>query len=142
MHQLTNQLGQISHFPITFKNTFGDNEATCQRTLALLSLLLHADKNLLEALEIIVVIPPDGRTRDLDTLLNGKVHRAIRDNDISPLAEGRNNRGDGREPLRVKDRCLRSQKFRNIAFQINVYVYLGCEPHALNGNDSNLPIVP
>lgn len=142
MHRLTNQLGQINHFPITFKDAFGDNEATCQRSLALLSLLLYADKDILEALEIIVVIPPDRGTRNLNTLLDSKVDRTIRDNDVSSLAESGNNRADGRESLRVKDRCLRPQKFRNIAFQVKVYVCLASELHALDEDDSNPPIVP
>lgn len=128
VNHLTYQSGQIDHFPITFEDTFCDNEATCQRTLTLLSLLLYADKNVLEALEIIVVIPPNRRTRYLDTLLDGKVYRAIRDNDITSLAESRNNRGYSRESLGVKDGCLRSQKFRDITFQVKVHVYLACEP--------------
>lgn len=142
MHQLTNQSGQIDHFPITFEDTFCDNEATCQLTLALLSLLLYASKNVLEALEIIVVKPPNRRARYLDTLLDGKVYRTIRDNDIPSLAESRNDRRNGRESLRVNDRCFRSQEFRNITFQVKVYVCSACEPHAVNAGDSNLPIVP
>lgn len=128
MNHLTNQPGQIDHFSITFEDTLCDNEATCQRTLTLLSLLLYADKNVLETLEIVVVIPPNRRTRYLDTLLDGKVYRAIRDYDISSLAESRNNGGDGRESLRVKNGRLRSQKFRNITFQVKVCIYLACEP--------------
>jgi hypothetical protein len=50
-----------------------------------------------------VGIPLDGRPRDLETLVNGKVDALISDDDIASLGEGGDGRGDGSVGLRVDD---------------------------------------
>ena len=97
------KLGQVRHSAVVIKDTLRDDEPTSKRRLALLPLLLDALENVLKALHVIVIIPPDRAPRDLETLLNSEVHAAVCHDDIATLAESRNNRGDSRERLRVND---------------------------------------
>lgn len=47
----------------------------------------------------------------------------LRDNNISTLREGSNDRGDGRKVLGVDDSLLGAQEASNILFQVDVNVY-------------------
>ena len=90
------------------KDTLRDDEPTSKRRLALLPLLLDALENVLKALHVIVIVPPNRAARDLETLLNGEVDTSIRDDHISTFAEGRDDGTDRRKRLRVEDGGLRA----------------------------------
>lgn len=69
-----------------------------------------------------MVIPANRAPRDLQALLDGKVDSSVRDDDISALAERRNDRRDGRKCLRVGDGRLGTKEIRNVLFKLNMDV--------------------
>lgn len=105
------------------KDTLRDNEPTCERTLLLASLLLDALKNLLQTLCVVVVIPSDGRPRDLQPLLNSKIGTSVGDYDIATLAEGRDDGGNGRECLGIDNSSLSTQEIRDVLLELDMNVW-------------------
>jgi hypothetical protein len=88
------------------EDTFSDNETSCQRAFLLASLLLSALENLFEALHIIMIVPTNRASRNLKTFLNSKVDTTVCNDDVPSLAEGGNDRRDGRKRLRISDSSL------------------------------------
>ena len=72
-----------------------NDEPASQRRLALPSLLLHGLKNMLQAVHVVVIVPPDGAARNLEAFLDGKVDTSVRYDDVTTFAERRNDRADG-----------------------------------------------
>ena len=89
-----NELGEVGHSTIMVKDTFRHDETTCQGSPALLALLLHALEDVLKALHVIVIVPPNRAARDLETLLNGKVDTSVCHYYITAFAKSRYNRAD------------------------------------------------
>lgn len=118
----TYQLRQIGHGPITFKNTFGDDEPTSQWSPTLPALLVDTLQDLLETLHVVVVEPTDSATRDLKALLNRKVDVPVRNDDISTLAEGRDDGRNRRERLGVENRGFGSEEIRDILLEFSVNI--------------------
>ena len=102
------------------KDALSDDEPASQRSLLLALLLVGTLQNLLQALHVIVVKPANGTTRDLETLLDGKINTAVRDNNIATLAEGGYNRGDSREGLCIDDSRFCSQEVRDVLLELDV----------------------
>lgn len=77
------QFREIRHCAVILKDALSDDEPTSQWPTLLLSLLLNALQHVFKALQVVMVIPPNGASRDLDTLLDGEVDTAVRNNDIT-----------------------------------------------------------
>ena len=69
---------------------------------------------------VAVVVPPDGRSRDLDALLDGKVDAAIGDDDVAALAERGDHGRDATERLGVDDGGGDVEERRNVALEFQM----------------------
>lgn len=69
-----------------------------------------------------MLIPPYGTPRDLQPLLDRKIHCLVRDDDIAPLAERRDDAGDGRERLRIYNARGHTQELCNVPLNVHVHV--------------------
>lgn len=115
------------------KDTLSDDEATSKRSPALATLLLHALKDVFQALHVVMVVPTDCAARDLQAFLDREVDAAIGDNHVTTLTEGRDDRADGRERLRVENGCLRPQEVGDVLLQLDVHV---CERDAVSARNA------
>lgn len=104
---------------------FRDDESPGQRALLLAALLLHALQNLFEALQVVVVVPPNGAARDLESLLDGKIDTTVRNDNVTALAESRDHRANGSERLGIDNRRLRAQEVSNVLLQLDVHICSG-----------------
>lgn len=116
----TNKLWQINHRAVFLEDSFRYDKTTRQRSPPSLPFLLNTDKHFLQAVEIIMVVPTNSRTRDFDALLDSKVDGAISNDDVSSLAEGGNDRRYGGKSLRVQNSSLCAEEICNIILQAHV----------------------
>ena len=79
----TDELRQIRHDTIGIKDTLRDDEPTSERKAFLTSLFLDALKYLLQAMQIIMIVPADRATGNLKALLNSEVDTTVRNDDIT-----------------------------------------------------------
>jgi hypothetical protein len=123
----TYKFGEINHLAVLLEDALSDDEPASQGPPLLLTLLLDSLQDLLKTVDVVVVVPPYGRAADIDTLLNGKVDTTVGDNDISTLAEGRNDGGNGREVLGVEDSILCAEEVGNVTLECEVDVWRSFE---------------
>jgi hypothetical protein len=69
-----------------------------------------------------VVIPLDGASRDLESLLHSKVDRLVRYDDVSSFCECWDDRGDGREGLGVDDDRFDADETGDIVLQLSMNI--------------------
>lgn len=74
-----------------------------------------------------MLIEADRTPTNLQALANGKVDRAVRDDDVAALAERRDDAGDGGEGLRVHDAALGAETGRDVGFGLHVDVLRAVE---------------
>lgn len=65
-----------------------------------------------------MVVPSDGTSAQLQSLLNDKVDASVGDDDIPTLAEGWNDAGCGGETLAVDDGCLCTEERSDSTFEL------------------------
>ena len=119
------QLWQVNHGPVTLENSLCNNESPCQGHFLSLSLLLQRYKNFFQGLEVVVIVPPDGRAGDLHALLDTKRHTTVCNDNIATLAESRDD-GDSRgKALRVEDSVLSTQEVSHLALQVKMHIWKG-----------------
>ena len=99
----THQLLEITDEPVVLKESLGDDEPPGQ--LSTLSLCVPGDllEDGLEGAHVSVVVPLDGRSRDLQSLLDREVAKSVGDDDVSSFGERGDDRGHRREGLGVDD---------------------------------------
>lgn len=119
---LTHNLDQVHHRAVVLKNTFGDNELSLERSTLPFSFLVDDFQLSLQVGHIVVVIPLDGTSRDLKSLLHRKVDRLVRYDYISSFGECWNDRGDGREGLGVDDDRFNADETCDIVLQLSMNV--------------------
>lgn len=76
---------QIHDLTIHLEQRLGDNKAACEGLSSVV--ILDASQNTLQIIQVIVVIPVDGRAGDLDAPLYGKVDTAVGHNDVASFGE-------------------------------------------------------
>ena len=130
----THQFRQIRHIPDTLEQPFRNDEPPRKRLLALLldSSLQHP----LQIRHIIMLVPSHRAPTNLNALPDGKVDRLVRNNDIAPLAEARNDAGDGREGLRVDDAGRHAEVGRDVRLRLLVHVLGAVETWRAAGADA------
>jgi hypothetical protein len=119
----THHLGQIHHHPIILKHPFRHDKPLGQFPPFPLSLLFDILQHPLEVLHVVVRIPLDGRTRDLEAFVNGEIDTAISDNDVAALGKRRDGGRDGGERLRVDDGGLGAEERGDLFFECGVDVW-------------------
>ena len=118
--QGTYQLGEISHVASGLEESFHYDKPPSELLASLfLDDLLH---DTLEVLHIIVIVPADDATRDLETPTNWEVDAPVSDDNIATLAEGRDNAGDGREGVCVDKARLGAKIVGDIGLGLHVDV--------------------
>ena len=118
----THHFRQVDHAAVVLKHAFGDDESPARGRVPLVLLVVLPDtlEDALESLIVAVVVPPDGRSRNLDALLDGKVDAAIGDDDVAALAERGDHGRDATERLGVDDGGGDVEERRNVALQFQV----------------------
>lgn len=74
-----------------------------------------------------MLIIPDRAPANLQSLPNGIIDRAIRNNDIASLAKCRNHTRDRGESLRIHDTLIRAQARRDIRLSLHVDILRAVE---------------
>lgn len=143
------QFREIRHRAVILENALGDDEPTSQGPTLLLCLLLNALQHIFKALQVVMVIPPNGASRDLDTLLDCEVDTAVRDNDIPTFCEGCDDGRDCCESLRVDDSRFSAEEGSQVTFEVNVNICFAKKSivstkhaGALNVNERRRPSLP
>lgn len=83
----TYHFGQIKHVPHVLKKRFRNDESPGKRLLRLL--FRYPLEHPLHVLQIIVIIPPHRTPADLNSLPDGIIDGAVRNDDVPPLTERR-----------------------------------------------------
>ncbi len=89
---------------------------------SLLSVLLDALKYLLETLQVIMVVPANGGTGNLKSLLDRETDTTVGDDNVPTFAECRDDRCDGRKTLRIQNSGFCTQKICNIPLEVQMGV--------------------
>ena len=70
-----------------------------------------------------MVEPPDGRTRDLQTLLQGEVNASVRYDNVATFAECTNDRCRRREVLRIKNAVFCTKEVGDVPLELDMHIY-------------------
>ena len=119
---MTYNLGQVHHCAVVLENTLGDNELSLEGSTLPLGFLVDDFQLSLQISHIVVFIPLDGASRDLKSLLHSKVDRLVRYDYVSSFCERWNDRGDGRERLRINNDRFDADETGDIVFQLGMDV--------------------
>lgn len=124
----THYFREVYHAAVRLEDALGNDEPPTSGgiPLVLLVLLLDLLEDALQALVIAVLVPPDGRARDLDAFLDRKVDAPVGDDDVAALAERGNDGGHATEGVGIVDRGGDVQESRNVAFELEVDI-CACE---------------
>jgi len=121
----TYDLWQIYHIPDIFAYGFCDDESSCQRLPCLL--LDHTRQHPRQIFHVIMLVPPYRTPTNLNAFPDAVIHRLVSHDNIPPLAESRNNAGDGGECLRVDDAAGRAEKGSNVGLDLHVNILSAVE---------------
>ena len=130
----THQLGQVVDIAGHLKQCLGDDKAPRQLLAGLL--LDDLAKDLLQILHVAMVVPLDAASRDLEAATDRVVDAPVRDDDVSSLAERRDDARDGRERVRVDDAPLSAQIRGDVGFGLHVHVLGAVELGRAAGTDA------
>lgn len=123
--ELTYNLWQINHFSRVLKQSFCNNEPSCQWFFSLVFDYLGQD--LFQIYRIIVLVPVDIASADLHALADGIVDSLVSNDDVSSLTERRDDAGRGRECLRVENTGGRPKESRNVRFNLHMNILSSVE---------------
>lgn len=95
--------GEVQHGSVVFEDTLGRDKSSLQGSAFPPGFLFHSLQLPLQVGHVVVFIPLDCASSDLETLLDGKVDRFVCYYDVPSFGESGNDRSDRREGLRVDD---------------------------------------
>ena len=117
---------EVEHVAYVLEEAFCDDKTACECPAFLF--FDDAFENPFHVLQVVVLVPPDGASADLDALSDCIIDCFVGHYDVSSFAKGWDHAGDGRECLGVDDAGFCAKMGGDVGFGLDVHILGAVEP--------------